>query len=514
MAKTPSTRLFDLVKSLSGSEKRYFKLATKKDGDSKYLQLFEAIEEQVDFDDILLKEIVYKRQEVRGKKFSELKAYLYDLILKNLQQFDEQNSVDYQLKSLLLSVRSMFRRLRYKDCKYLLTRAKKIALRYEKFTIVLEVIDWEKDLAYARSDVDYFDKHLISIRKEEEECLAKMMQVKTYESLFYELFLVARTNTPQAIKQKQKVEQLAAHPLMESNEIPTSFHAKVLYYRIQAILSYQRREVEKFYIQSGKLIPLIESKPFLLKEDSSLYISALNNLIVSCGFTLKYDELRDSLKKLKKVRPNTKDDELKIHRQYYTNYFRLCINTGEFTEGLIILKRHLKEVKKLDSRLFERNIFLFQYFYIHFGNGNFDQALAYLNKWLDLPRSVEQKGLQILARIFNLIIHYEMGNSILLDSLLKSTQRSLQKSKNYNAFEHLLFNCLRQANHLINKTEIKNIFADTVEELKSTKWSEKERAILRLFYFEEWLLSKAREKTFAKIIQERVYESQSLNNPS
>ena len=507
MAKTPSTRLFDLVKSLSGSEKRYFKLSTKKDGDSKYLRLFEAIEEQAHFDDDLLKKIVYDGQEVRGKKFSELKAYLYDLILKNLQQFDEQNSVDYQLKSLLLSVRSMFRRLRYKDCTYLLASAKKIALRYEKFAIVLEIIDWEKDLAYARSDVDYFDTHLTNIRQEEEECLAKMMQIKTYESLFYELFLTAKTNTPQSEILKEKVKKLTEHPFLKSDIAISSFHSRVLYHRIKAILYHQKRDLENFYKTSKELIVLIESKKNLLKEDATHYISAINNFIVSCGFMEKHDELRSSLTKLKKIKPNTKDDELKIHRQYYTNYFRLCIITGEFKEGLIVLKKHLKEVKKLDSKLFERNIFFFQYFYIHFGNGDFDQALTYLNKWLDLPRSVEQKGLQILARIFNLILHYEMGNHILLDSLLKSTQRSLQKSKNYNAFEHLLFNCLRQANHLINKREKKELFADTAEKLRTTQWSPKERAILRLFYFEEWLLSKALQKTFVEIIRERAFKS-------
>lgn len=504
MAKTPSTRLFDLIKSLSGSEKRYFKLATKKDGDSKYLCLFEAIEEQENFDDDLLKAVVYDEQTVRGKKFSELKAYLYDLILKNLQQFDEQNAVDYQLKSLLLSVRSMFQRLRYKDCKYLLARAKKIALRYEKFGVILEIINWEKDLAYARSDVDYFDQHLTDIRKEEEDCLAKMMQIKTYESLFYELFLVAKTNTPQSKTLKIEVEQLAAHTLLQSITITSSFHAKILFYRIHAILSYQKREVEKFYSQSKALIPLIESKPYLLKEDVAHYISALNNLIGSCGFTRRNGELRIYLEKLKKVKPNTKDDELKIHRQYYSNYFSFCIHSGEFKEGVVVLKKHLKEVKKLDPKLFKRSIFFFRYFYIYFGSGNYDQALTYLNEWLHLPRSAEQKGLQVVAQILNLIIHYEMNNNILLDSLLKSTQRSLQKSKHYNAFEHLLFSCLRQANHLVNKKEKKKLFADVLENLSRTKWSQKEKAMLRLFNFKAWLLSKAQEKTFAEVVQESL----------
>ena len=46
MPKTPSTKLFNLVKSLSGSEKRYFKIFVGKQGHkgNKYLLLFDAID--------------------------------------------------------------------------------------------------------------------------------------------------------------------------------------------------------------------------------------------------------------------------------------------------------------------------------------------------------------------------------------------------------------------------------------------------------------------------------------
>lgn len=57
MPKTPSSRLFDLIKSLSGSEKRYFKVMNKAESNSKYWLLFEAIEEQEQFDDEALQKI-------------------------------------------------------------------------------------------------------------------------------------------------------------------------------------------------------------------------------------------------------------------------------------------------------------------------------------------------------------------------------------------------------------------------------------------------------------------------
>ena len=93
MPKTPSSKLYNLVKSLSGSEKRYFKIFVNSQGskDNKYLQLFDAIDVQEEFDDELLKALVYGEEPIQSRKYSELKAYLYELILRSLQSYDEKS---------------------------------------------------------------------------------------------------------------------------------------------------------------------------------------------------------------------------------------------------------------------------------------------------------------------------------------------------------------------------------------------------------------------------------------
>ena len=52
----PSAELFDLVKSLSKSEKRFFKLSSSlQTGEKNYLQIFDAIEKQPNYDEAALK---------------------------------------------------------------------------------------------------------------------------------------------------------------------------------------------------------------------------------------------------------------------------------------------------------------------------------------------------------------------------------------------------------------------------------------------------------------------------
>ena len=167
MPKTPSNKLFHLVKSLSGPEKRYFKVFVNSHGrkDNKYLQLFDAIEGQEVFNDDVLKEMVYGDEPIQSRKYSELKSYLYELILKSLQAYDEKSSVGHRLKNMLQGVRVLFRRSLFSDCKDHLAKAKRLAYRYEQFNAVIETLDWEKKIAYAETDIDFLDKELRRIRR-------------------------------------------------------------------------------------------------------------------------------------------------------------------------------------------------------------------------------------------------------------------------------------------------------------------------------------------------------------
>ena len=301
MAKTPSSRLFKLIKSMTGSEKRYFKLFIKRDVDSKYVQLFDAIEVQEEFNEDELIQIVYDGEKVQTRKYSELKAYLYDLIIRSLQQYDEKNAVDYQLKNSLMSVRSLYRRSLFTDCHYLLKRARKTAFKYERYSSLLEVLDWQKRIAYAMADIDFIDQHLNELKEEETACLAQIANLKVYQELFYELYVLVSKNTMRGEEQAERVGHLANHSLLEKEQCALSHTAKVYFYSIHALLSYYHRDTHQFYIFSRDLIQLLESNPALLREDVSHYIAGLSNAAVSCGYLKKHDEVRAYLSKLRKV---------------------------------------------------------------------------------------------------------------------------------------------------------------------------------------------------------------------
>lgn len=506
MPKTPSDRLFNLIHSLTGSEKRYFKLFARegKGGDNKYLRLFEAIEQQPEFDEEALKQAIYGSESIESRKYSELKSYLFEWLLKSLQAYDEKTSVDYRIKSILLGVRALFWRSRYEDALYWLGKARKVASQYEHFTSMVEVVNWEKQIAYARTDIAFLDAELTRIEREEREYLTQLENLATYRNIFLQLLTSLRMDASMRREEQTRyIEELLEHPQLQDIDRATSHQARVYYYRILSVASYARKNYPRFYEFNRALIELMEGRPDLLREDVSEYISALSNMALSCGYLQRIDELKEVLKKFKQIRPNTPDDELKIHRQYYMNKFGLCIAQGDFEEGLQALEEHQEEVQRFSEAFFRKNTFYYQYFYIYFGVGNYEQALAYLNEWLSLSGNVERKDLRSVARILNLIIHFEMGNTLLLESLVRSTQRFLKKEERMFEYEHAILQFIKASIRAVDKGEEKKAFQLLQQQLESLYDKPSERPMLELFDIQAWVESNIRQIPFGDVVRLR-----------
>ena len=513
MPKTPSNKLFQLIKSLTGSEKRYFKLFVRNSSEktNKYIQLFEAIEAQSVFDDDFLRQTIYPNETIQSRKYSELKAYLYELILKSLQGYDEKTSVEYKLQNALQSIKVLYKRALFSDCKELLGKARKLADKYEQFNFSLRLLNWEKQIAYAETNIQYLDQHLPRIEQAETDIQKKIENQTIYHNIFLKLLVSLRKDASlRAPEQRDRLLSLLNHPELDQFDKALSHQAKILYHRIYSLYYYSISDFQSFYNTGELLVEIIESKPHFLKESVRDYISTLSNLLVACILSQNYKQADFYLDKLKNIKPLTVDDVLKVHRQYYTVKFRLCINTGTFDEGLVALDEHFKKLKQLslDKKLFETDSFYFQYFYIYFGTGIYDQALEYLNRWLNSPRSIERQDLQSLARILNLIIHYEMGNNLLLDSLLRSTYRFLNKRKSLFVIESKIIGFIRDSNNFVNRKELRTALIKLKEEVVSLSQEQGEKAMLQLFDLEAWLDSKIQNRTFAEIVKQKYLEKQ------
>lgn len=506
MPKTPSHKLFQLIKSLTGSEKRYFKIFVNptKDKHNKYIQLFDLIDNQSIFEEEKLIKKIYGKEKIESRKYSELKAYLYDLILKSLQGFDEKTSIDYRLKGMLLSVRALFKRSHYNDCIELLHKAKKLAIKHEQHAIILEILSWEKKIGYARSDMEFIGKNLSRIMEEEERYQEKLNNLNSYRNIFLKLLVALRKDVIRRGKIKEKVNELMDDPILLNEDQARSNLAKVLFHRIYAFYHYANSDIQKYYSTNKYLLELMESIPHYLKEDLSEYISVIGNYSVSCANLGKFDEVEQVLNKLDSLRPITRDNQLHIHRLFYTYSLKLCLTKGDFEKGVTAIESIPKKVLLEDRFVFENASFYFNCFCLYFGRENYSESLTYLNKWLGIPRKGERKDLQSLAKVLNLIIHYEMNNQMLIDSIIRSNTRYLSKQEGTFQFERILIAFFSKVNKMPpSNTVLIEAFKQLKEELLKDLKAVEEKRLLGVFDIISWIDSKVTQQPFAKIVKEK-----------
>ncbi len=508
MPKTPSNKLFKLIKSLNGSEKRYFKLYSNAKNDNKvnkYILLFDAIDLQETYDEQSLRNIIYKGEAVQTRKFSELKNYLYELLLKSLQAYDEKISIDYKLKRLMQSVRVLFKRSHYNECKELLRKARGLAVKYEHFMALLEILRWEKKIAYAQIDIAFLDQDMGRIEKEEKNALGKLQNLSALQNMFFRMLIhIDKYTSGRDDKQLGvMLHEFIQQPLLASLEKAKSYPARLWYYRIYTLYYATIYNWEGCYKTSKAMLTLMDSKSEMIKEYTTDYIAGLSKLTRSCVFLEKYDEVGWYLEKIKGVDAVAYDDSLKIHIAYYLNKFAFCIATGNFAAGLEALKKHEADRTGFDERYFSVDTFYYNYSYIYFGAGHYKEALVSLEKWLKLSPSNGKLDLYRLARVLQLVVCYELGDPLLMGEVIQQVHRYQKKQKCLSEFEGALLNFFKEVNKIADKEMEQASFVQLKVLFLKLLAVPSERPFFKLFNFMTWVESKVNSQAFSDLVRKQ-----------
>ena len=148
MSKPRSDKLFNLIKSMKPSEKRYFKLwshAEKDKSNPKFIQLFDQIELQTTPNE----EAIEKNASYLTKgQLSNLKANLYNKLLTSLKYYNITNSPDMQTRELVDHAQLLFDRSLYDQCEDLLDKALGMAQKTGNLELQLMILKWKKNVIY------------------------------------------------------------------------------------------------------------------------------------------------------------------------------------------------------------------------------------------------------------------------------------------------------------------------------------------------------------------------------
>jgi hypothetical protein len=176
---------------------------------------------------------------------------------------------------------------------------------------------------------------------------------------------------------------------------------------------------------------------------------------------------------------------------------------GSFTEGLQLVP--LIEQKLDDYRLLlDRHrvlVFYYKIACLYFGSGDSEKTIDYLNKIINWKVDL-RADLQCYARLLHLIAHYELGNEILLQYLIKSVYRFMFKMKNLSAVEEEIFKFIKRSFSLSPK-KLTPAFVSLKEKLEKLQNNPFDNRSFMYLDIIAWLQSKIENVPIQEIIRKR-----------
>lgn len=500
--------LHELIKYLSKSEKRYFKLYASRHtiGDeNNYIILFDYLEKQEEYKE----EAIFKHFKGQAflNKFSITKKRLYDQILHALDSFYANSSVDAQIYRLIHSADILYNKSLYEHSRRQLRSAEKLAQKHDRYNLLAEISLKQKKLAESKSTLtlEEIENILQNDLQNHEQSLAfdKLWNMKS--RLFYILNSKGITRSREELSPLDDImkEVKLFFPSEKLND-----DARYLYNHINSAYYYAVADWASSYDYLQQNIQLFESKKESIAAHPNRYFSVLTNAIFLANKLKKSSDAHALLKKLKSLETDNsfqqnEDLHIKLFSSINSLELTLLMLKGEFQEAIRLIPVIENGMMLYEDKLTaSRKAFLdFKIGTVFFALNDWSSALKWMNRILNDPSIDSQEDLLSFAHIMSLLIHVEMKNETLLPYALRNTQRFLKSRNRLYSFESLF---LKYINRLIKTTDYfdqEMVYQSLLEDLQKVKESEFDHLALEYFHFIAWAESKVKRIPFQEVLK-------------
>lgn len=495
-----SHHLFDLIHSMTKSEKRYFRIMSGKEEDKVYIKLFELIDKQSHYNESDIKNAIKNKDTL--KNFHVAKKYLFELIMKSLIAFHNDMNPGARAKQLIQQIHICNSKGLYQISQKLIKLAEKHAEKYELHYASLEISELKKDnMAYVFFN-GYRSDELGNIVENERFCNEEIQKKSFFKTSMIRLF--AEYIKWSGIKNPEKnnlFKELENNPLFLNENPNDSYEVKWIQYLLKGYYHFEKKDYVKSRLYREKNISLAESKPFMLKSFKRNYIVVLHNYLIELKMAGDYQLLETELEKFKLIETKYFAEELEKFRRYYLIKLQYLVETGQFEEGINVEKEFLKRLPEFQHGI-SKTLELMIKFYIarcYHGSGKFDKTLDILVEIS--TEKIEKESLEILglAHLWTIITHFDMGNKTIIPYVTHSCEHFYCKHNLTTNADNLILQFFK-ANNKRKMQDSKNKLVQLKSDLKQSIESINDRN-LNYRSVILWIESKISDRKLSEIIQ-------------
>ena len=496
---TGSDDIFKLIKSLTKGEKKFFKLYSSLIGGSKnYLKIFKVIEKQKIYDEEKVKEkLAY---ETFIKHFAYEKNYLQKVLLKALRQYHAENSINSQLHNSIQIGQVLHKKhLNSLNARHL-EKAKKLAYKYELYPVLIEILDLQSRMLLRKGNYSEFGNSAEKYFSEKQKAVEKYTTLSRLNLLYYRVY---EYDIIYSSSDKFKLRALAKKTVGILKKEKDSFRIKerclAIAYIIEANLGNHKRSL----VFGKTCVDLFYENSHFIEDMFFSFFAHSSNLINRYYDLKKYSEALVSLNNLKEIMKNAKGlAQTEASHEHKNHIFAIELEVlyalGKFQEALHVVDDYERNSSKTSPALHKHHIFLnyINISRVYLANNMYKQALRTINKFINSDYAGVRKDDIHNALMLRIIIHYEIGNFDLLESLGLSAIKMSTKADSPDIFLQKFGRMSTELSKADEPNLRKSIFIKTSKELLSVKSS----SIIEYRNLIYWIKSKIENKTFKEVV--------------
>lgn len=502
--------LFILIRSLSGQEKRYFKLFSKLyKGNKHYIKLFDAIESQCkNYDETEL------RRSLKNEKwlsyFPKVKNQLYNAILKSLEVYGLENSEDNELQKAKI----LFAKGLYKGSDKLI---KKLKARFEKrqnYVSLLEVLTLERSINTLLYFEEKSQKEIEGLSRQTLAVTRIIDNITAQQAVCDRLhFLVNKYSYVRTPHHLNEAKRMFSHELLKNEESAYSPSALYFFYFSHVFFYGFTGDYINVCKYSSKQLELMKYSNENPLYNFPGYLSALTNYLQAAIISRQYDNtFQKYFSELKEFYLNPaltgRDADVQLKARLFVRFYMisfLYLNiTGQFDKVTAMLPGFLSRLETYRSSMADISFSDFNYFiaWYNYGIGNYLKSYNYLNMILTAGNVPGEDALA--AKLLQMFAVFELNDDTMLEQSAKSMFRHLKTRKLFRKFEHAIMLFIKQCiRHYSDGEKMKGFYLRLKADLEKIKNDPFEKRAFEWFDYISWVEGRIKNKPFAEIVKEK-----------
>lgn len=429
--KTVSDDLFRLIKSLNKSEKGYFKKFAAKNasgGKQNYIFLFDAIDAMNEYDEELLKKKL--KDPSLLKQLPVYKVYLFNLILKALNLYGAYDNSESQLSELLANIKILTSKHHYREARKIIRKAKEMAYRFDKHKFMMELLAAERHILML-SPVKNITEKRLALYEQQKDLLERMKEFYDVSLLCDRMTILVDNEADFRSNEKSRqIDEIMNSSILNPGQKLKGYYAQMNYYHTHLIYSGSKGDNSEILKNLKQQIAYDEANRHFIEENPQNYVYALINLLLYSHYAKDTRQIEITLAKLEAVKKKMKGKiarENEIQIMFHASNIEMIIfeKNCDLESGRAKAKQIEADLKTYGNEVpfHIKALMLLNLACFNIIDENYTAAVKFLNTLLNTPELSIRTDVNKIARILQLVIHYEMKNYDLLEYLQTAAKK-------------------------------------------------------------------------------------------